>query len=91
MKTTLVNVSDTTPTLIAKGPGRVRVGVPVGTSGYTIIVGDASITPTVGYAMTPNSENELALALGERLYGLTSVASGAPGPVDYVVTLYGLP
>lgn len=91
MKTTLVTVSDTTPTLIAKGPGRVRLAVPAGIPGYALLIGDSSITQSVGYPMTPNSDSELALSLGEKLYGLTSVASGAPGPVDYVVMLYGLP
>lgn len=86
MKTTIVPINDTTPDLLAKGPGRFRFAAQ--SAGFYI--GDASLTAATGFGGSGvnNGDTEFPLLPGEKCFGILPPGSGTAG---VVVLEYGTP
>ncbi len=88
MKTTIVNVNDTTPVLLVKGPCRCRFS-PAG----NLAIGASGVTYDTGYkwawlGVGGAESGELLLLPGEKVFGITNPTAPA---FDCVVLEYGTP
>lgn len=86
MKTTLTSCSDVVPTLLAKGPTRVRLRMLM----TTVAIGDSTVTLATGFMPTEGSDyGEFLLLPGEKMYGIAP--TGFPSGASVIVLEYGKP